>query len=179
MKMYRIAAGASAAVLVLGLMTACGKKQEPVVEEEPIVQENTLEEAVPAPEETPVVEFPLEEQESSDAEEEVQPAEHTVRVAELTEIAEDGSMNVLPFMPVDETSVIEDYLHVDFETFAAGEQNETLELSENAVFHLIVDGEAVEADREALVVGAMLVIVTDAEGVQNVMIHTPAAEEAA
>ena len=86
MKKYRIAAGASAAVLALGLLTACGKQEEaPVVEETPVVQEDTLENVTPeiTPEDEVIVEFPLEEN-VPEADAPVQ--EQTILVAELTEL---------------------------------------------------------------------------------------------
>jgi len=189
MKTYRIIAGASAAVLAMGLLTACSPKQEPVVEEEPIVQEEILEEVTPeaSPEEDIIVEFPLEEGEAEteepveDPEAELPPENQSILVAELTEIAEDGSMTILPYAPVDESTelVIEDYANVDFSAFLAGGEAEVLVLSGDVLFQTVIDGELSEADETALTVGSMIIITTNAEGVQTVMIYNPIADEAA
>lgn len=178
MKKYRIAAGASAAVLALGLLTACGKQEEaPVVEETPVVQEDTLENVTPeiTPEDEVIVEFPLEEN-VPEADAPVQ--EQTILVAELTELGEDGSMTILPYAPVDESLVIEDAAIVDFTAFTAGEESQPLELHEDDLFRLVQEGELTEADASALTVGSMLVITTDESGVQNIVIHQPVQEEA-
>ena len=188
MKKYRIIAGASAAVLVLGLMTACGAKQEEVVEKEPVIPEDALEEVTPevVPEEDLVVEFPLEDGETENDEDPEAPVEdpeaelpaesRTILVAELTEIAEDGSMTILPYAPVDEELSIEDYANVDFSAFAAGEESETLTLSDGVLFQVALDGELTDADESALTLGSMLVIVTDDDGSQTIVIYNPVAE---
>lgn len=188
MKKYRIIAGASAAVLVLGLMTACGAKQEEVVEKEPVIPEDALEEVTPevVPEEDLVVEFPLEDGETENDEDPEAPVEdpeaelpaenRTILVAELTEIAEDGSMTILPYAPVDEELPIEDYANVDFSAFAAGEESETLTLSDGVLFQVALDGELTDADESALTLGSMLVIVTDDDGSQTIVIYNPVAE---
>lgn len=188
MKKYRIIAGASAAVLVLGLMTACGAKQEEVVEKEPVIPEDALEEVTPevVPEEDLVVEFPLEDGETENDEDPEAPVEdpeaelpaenRTILVAELTEIAEDGSMTILPYAPVDEELSIEDYANVDFSAFAAGEESEPLTLSDGVLFQVALDGELTDADESALTLGSMLVIVTDEDGTQTIVIYNPVAE---
>ena len=187
MKMYRILAGASAAALALGMLTACSKKQEEIPEEEPIVQEETLEQ-VPSeeiPEEQPVVEFPLEEENDASEEEIVENSDEqlpeetmTVQVAELVEIAEDGSLIIVPYGPADETAeiVIEDYVNVDFTTFVAGEESQQLVLSEAVLFQMVQEGELVETDGENMLPGSMLIITTDAQGIQTVVIYHPTAE---
>ena len=176
MKKYRIIAGASAAVLALGLLTACGARQEEVVEKEPVVQEENLEAVTP--EEEPIVEFPLEDGEAEEA-----PAEETeaelpaesqrILVAELTEIAEDGAMTIQPYGQIGEGAeiIIEDAANVDFSAFEAGEETEALILAEDAVFQLAQDGELTDADQTALIVGSMLVITTDESGLQTVVIY--------
>ena len=178
MKKYRIAAGASAAVLALGLLTACGKKEEaPVVEETPTVQEDTLEAVTPesVPEEETIVEFPLEE---TEPETEAPAQEQTLLVAELTEIAEDGSLTILPYEAEDESLSIEDAANRDFSAFIAGEEAQPLELAEDALFLLAKDGELTDADASALTIGSMLIIGTDEAGVQTIVIHTPVEEAA-
>lgn len=188
MKKYRIIAGASAAVLVLGLMTACGAKQEEVVEKEPVIPEDALEEVTPevVPEEDLVVEFPLEDGETENDEDPEAPVEdpeaelpaenRTILVAGLTEIAEDGSMTILPYAPVDEELSIEDFANVDFSAFAAGEESEILTLSDGVLFQVALDGELTDADESALTLGSMLVIVTDEDGTQTIVIYNPVAE---
>ena len=187
MKMYRILAGASAAALALGMLTACSKKQEEVPKEEPIIQEETLEQ-VPTeeiPNERPVVEFPLEEENSASEEETDENSNEqlsentlTVQVAELVEFAEDGSLMIMPYGPADETAdiVIEDYANVDFSSFIAGEESQQMVLSENVLFRMVQEGELVETDEETMLPGSMLIITTDAEGLQTVVIYHPAAE---
>ena len=114
------------------------------------------------------------ERESEDAD--AVPAEQTVLVAELTELAEDGSMHVVPFELADETAdaAIEDYANVDFSGYVAQEQVQELTLAEDAVFFLADNGELVEADAETLAVGCMLIVVTENNGVQFVVIYAPA-----
>lgn len=184
-KKYAIIAGASALVLTLGLMTGCSQKKEEVVEEEPIVEEETLVETAPEVEieDEIVIEEPVEgenEEVVEDPEAEL-PAEQTILVAELTEIAEDGSMTILPYELADETAdaAIEDFANVDFSAYLAGEEGEALVLAEDAVFQLAQDGELVEADASSLTVGSMLIVITDAEGNQSIVIYNPVADEAA
>ena len=192
MKKYRIIAGASAAVLTLSLMTACGSKQEePVQEEQPVVQEEIQTEApavqpeVEVQEQKPAEteqEAPTEEAEDSDVESELAaPAQQTIEIAQLTEIAEDGAMTILPYAPADggEILAMEDYANVDFGAYVAAEETEALELADQVMFQLAQDGELSEVDESALTVGSMLVILTDADGVQTIVIHNPVAEEAA
>jgi len=192
MKKYRIIAGASAAVLTLSLMTACGSKQEePVQEEQPVVQEEIQTEApavqpeVEIQEQEPAEteqEAPTEEAEDSNVESELAaPAQQTIEIAQLTEIAEDGAMTILPYAPADggEILAMEDYANVDFGAYVAAEETEALELADQVMFQLAQDGELSEADESALTVGSMLVIITDADGVQTIVIHNPVAEEAA
>jgi len=192
MKKYRIIAGASAAVLTLSLMTACGSKQEePVQEEQPVVQEEIQTEApavqpeVEIQEQEPAEteqEAPTEEAEDSNVESELAaPAQQTIEIAQLTEIAEDGAMTILPYAPADGGGILamEDYANVDFGAYVAAEETEALELADQVMFQLAQDGELSEADESALTVGSMLVIITDADGVQTIVIHNPVAEEAA
>ena len=180
MKTYRIIAGASAAVLAMGLMTACSSKQEPVVEEEPIVQEEIQQEVTPevTPEEDVIVEFPLEEETAEEAEEEQSAEAMTVQVAEITEIADDGTMTILPYALADESAelMIEDYANVDFSAFVAGEEAEALELSEDVLFQTVIDGELTDADESALMVGSMLIITTADDGSRSIVIYNPVAE---
>ena len=179
MKKIQIIAGASAAVLALGVLTACGKKQEPV-EEMPVVQEETLEVVTPEiqVEEEPVQEFPLERVEEEEVTEEPELTDETEArlVAEVTGIAEDGSVMIQPYVFVAETAE-EDSENVDFSAYTAEGEEEELILTDTAVFFTMQNGELMEADETALTVGSMLVI-TDNEGVQNIVIHAPAAEEA-
>ena len=179
MKQYRIIAGASAAVLALGLQTACGSKQEPVVEEEPVVQEEALEAVAPeAQPEDVIVEFPLEEVEPEAEEQEAELPEEAqpVLVAELMEIAEDGALIVLPYVSTDADMVISDYADVDLSAFEAGEETEELVLGENVLFQTELEGELTDADQSALEVGAMLVIVSEEDGAQTIVIHSPVEE---
>ena len=182
-KKYAILAGVSAFALCFGLLTGCGKKNEEPQEEPEIIQEETqaeheivddaiVEENVQDGEEMPAQDG---EQESEDADAAV-PAEQTVLVAELTELAEDGSMHVVPFELADETAdaAIEDYANVDFSGYVAQEQVQELALAEDAVFFLADNGELVEADAETLAVGCMLIVVTENNGVQFVVIYAPA-----
>ena len=181
-KKYAILAGVSAFALCFGLLTGCGKKNEEPQEEPEIIQEETqaeheivddaiVEETVQDGEEMPAQDG---EQESEDAD--AVPAEQTVLVAELTELAEDGSMHVVPFELADETAdaAIEDYANVDFSGYVAQEQVQELTLAEDAVFFLADNGELVEADAETLAVGCMLIVVTENNGVQFVVIYAPA-----
>ena len=181
-KKYAILAGVSAFALCFGLLTGCGKKNEEPQEEPEIIQEETqaeheivddaiVEETVQDGEEMPAQD---DEQESEDAD--AVPAEQTVLVAELTELAEDGSMHVVPFELADETAdaAIEDYANVDFSGYVAQEQVQELTLAEDAVFFLADNGELVEADAERLAVGCMLIVVTENNGVQFVVIYAPA-----
>ena len=181
-KKYAILAGVSAFALCFGLLTGCGKKNEEPQEEPEIIQEETqaeheivddaiVEETVQDGEEMPAQDG---ERESEDAD--AVPAEQTVLVAELTELAEDGSMHVVPFELADETAdaAIEDYANVDFSGYVAQEQVQELTLAEDAVFFLADNGELVEADAETLAVGCMLIVVTENNGVQFVVIYAPA-----
>ena len=102
----------------------------------------------------------------------------TIQVAELTEIAEDGSLMALPYTLADETAehIIEDYANVDFSDYVAGEEAEALVLSEDALFQIALDGELTDADETALLVGSMLIITTAEDGSQTIVIYNPVAE---
>lgn len=200
MKKMRLMAGVTALVLALGLLTACGQQEDKVEEETPVQEEQTeqtiqddlTEEVLEPVEEDPVeeeempeedseTEEPETESEDEDAEEEAEEAaERTVSVAELTEISEDGTMTVTLYAGSEDTeSLIEDYTDVDFALFEATEQTQLLELHEDMLIYLVRDGLLEETYSTSLTEGCMLLMITEADGTEALVIYDSVAISAA
>lgn len=189
MKKIRVFAGVTALVLALGLLAACGQKQEEQVEEEPA--QETVETGPVEDERTedPIEEEPTEEDASIEDEEPVGDADPTedetgetgsIQVAELTEVNEDGTMTVTLYEGEEDTeSLIGEYTDVDFTPFTATEQTQPLELTVDMTLYVVRDGLLEEADISALVEGSMLLLITADDGTQLIVIYEPVAESAA
>lgn len=198
MKKVKVIAGVTALVLALGILTACGQKQEEQMEDETQQQEELENAAQDVTAEDELVENPAEEDNEDIVDEEQTPeeepmtdeeeqehadeeaAEKVISVAELTKIEDDGSLTVTLYgAQEDPASLITDYTDVDFTMFEGTEERETLELHEDMLFYLACDGALEQTDRTALAEGCMLLLITEADGTEVIVIYEPVADSAA
>lgn len=97
--------------------------------------------------------------------------ETAVTVAAVTAINDDGTVELTIYDAVDDALEITDYSAVDWDNYAASEITETFTIADDAVISVVEEGVLTETTSEEIIVGDMLVIYFDDDGVTNVAVY--------
>lgn len=98
------------------------------------------------------------------------------KVGRVSSIEGEGSFMLAMYKANDENATIEDYANVDFSQYTARGNSTMYNVKEGTVISVAESGSLQEATAADIVEGDMLVIYTDAEGVNQVVVYHNVAE---
>lgn len=175
MKKYvKFIAIALSLALCLGMLSACSSGEEdsaetdPVESEEPVVTDGAEESEVPEETEKPeVTGEPTEE-----------PAEETaLQIAEVTAIADDGTLSMTLYTLTEGAEEPSDYAAIDMSLYEAGTETAEYLPDETVQIYVAADGELSEAAAADIAVGDMLAFYKTDDGTNAIAIYHPATAE--
>ena len=177
-KHMKFTALALALVLCLGMLTACSSGEEdsagtdPVESEEPTETNEVTESEEPTETDDEEETDPVEETEDPDAAD-----EDALQIAEVTAIADDGTLSMTLYTLTEGAEEPTDYAAIDMSLYEAGTETAEYLPDETVQIYVAADGELTEATAADIAVGDMLAFYKTEDGTNAIAIYHPETAE--
>lgn len=173
-KHMKFVALSMALILCLGLLSACSSGDDGAAATDEVTE---TEEPVETSEVTETEE-PVE----TDAAEETDPGdgatdEDTLQIAEVTAIAEDGTLSMTLYTLIEGAEEPSDYADIDMSVFEAGTETAEYLPDETVQIYVASDGTLTEATAADIAVGDMLAFYKTEDGTDAIAIYHPVTAE--
>lgn len=172
-KHMKFTALALALVICLGMLSACSSGEDdaavtdPAESEEPVVTDDAAESAAP---------------EDTDPADETDPAEEpaeedALQIAEVTAIADDGTLSMTLYTLTEGAEEPTDYAAIDMDLYVAGTDTAEYLPDDTVQIYLASDGTLTAATAADIAVGDMLAFYKTEDGANAIAIYHPATAE--